>query len=225
MVKKMLLDIERLINEDIDLRNEMRSIFRKLEDGYGDMIEVYEKFEKPLIQIIDTLKEYARQTSEDQQDSPYFALAKKYESLIDAQKQLAHTVTNDVILLLQGIENKSELLNDSIKDLNSAAKNARKLRNKINKLDEQIEELKAKGKPEKVPKKESEKQIKTSEFNLARDRLIEAKGKFEGTLGNFNMERDDSLKDALEKLAEAENKYVDALKEIIDEEKDVAGKL
>ncbi|NVM02100.1 MAG: hypothetical protein HWN67_07170 [Candidatus Helarchaeota archaeon] len=221
----MILDIERLINEDIDLKNEMHSIFRKLEDGYDDMIKVYEKFEKPLTQIIDTLKEYARLTSEDQQDSPYFALAKRYESLIDSQKQLVHDVKNDVVIVLQDIVNKSELLNESIKDLNSAAKNARKLRNKINKLGDQIEELKAKGKPEKVPKKESEKQIKESEFSLARDKLIEAKGRFDGTLGNFNIERDDILKDALEKMADAENKYVNTMKDVIDEEKEAAGKL
>ncbi|MFX1449678.1 MAG: hypothetical protein ACFFCM_02475 [Promethearchaeota archaeon] len=221
----MNLDIKKLMEEEVYLENEMHSIFRKLEDGYGDMIKVYEKFEKPIQKIIETLKEYARQTSESQQDSPFFTLAKKYGSLIDAQKQLIYDTQNGVVNVLLSIVQKSELLNDTIKDLNDNAKNARKLKNKIKKLEEDIKELQAKAKPDKVIKKENEKQTKESEFNLARDRLIEAKGKFDGVLTNFNIDRDEILKEALKKLANAEKTYLDAMKDVIDEEKEVAGNL
>ena len=194
------LDIDKLIDEDVDIKNEMQSIFKKLEDGYSDYLNVYEKFEKPLIQIINNFKEYARESSAtgNQEDSPFFNYAKMLENLIDGQKQYVHDVNDDVILALQQIINKSNLLNETIKDLNKAVKNARKLKKKIEKIDEDIEVLHAKGKPEKIPKKESEKSTKETEYSLARSQLEEAINKFQNMQSDFNNERNEETITILE---------------------------
>ncbi|MHA1379149.1 MAG: hypothetical protein ACTSRG_12275 [Candidatus Helarchaeota archaeon] len=221
----MVLDIDKLLNEDLDLENKMHSIFKKLEDGFGDFLKVYEKFEKPITQIVENLKEYARETVENQQESPFFDLAKQYEALIDGQKQFQHDVYDDVVIVLQQIVSKSQLLNEAIKELNSAAKNARKLKHKIEKLEEDIEVLHAKGKPEKVPKKEADKQAKESEFNLAKDKLMQAYEKYQNMLTDFNEERDELLKKALKDLADADKKYIDVVKGVLDKLEDTAGNL
>ncbi|MHA1385184.1 MAG: hypothetical protein ACTSR3_15650 [Candidatus Helarchaeota archaeon] len=222
---KISIDIDKLLEEELDLKNEMHTIFKKLEDGYEDYLKVYEKFEKPLEQIIEYLKEYARATEENQQDSPFFELAKQYETLIDGQKQLAHDLYDDVVLVMQNIVNKSQLLNDTIKELNSAAKHARKLKAKIAKIESDIEVLHAKGKTEKVPKKEAEKQQKEAEFNLAKDKLASAKEKYDNMLADFNQEKDEMLKKALSDLADADKKYIEVIKGVLDKIEDAAGKL
>ncbi len=223
----MSLDIETLIGEDIDLKNEFLSIFKNLEGGYSDILKVIEKFEKPIMQIIENWKEYARETSEtgNQEDSPFFNLAKQMENLIDGQKQYVHDVTDDVVLIMQQIVSKSELLNDVIKELNSAAKNARKLNSKIAKLEEDIEVLHAKGKPEKVPKKEAEKQTKESEFNLAKDKLIDARDKYDKNTRNFLLEKDELLKKSLKDLIVAEEKRIESVKSVIDQIERTAKKM
>ncbi|MHA1299138.1 MAG: hypothetical protein ACTSO9_06885 [Candidatus Helarchaeota archaeon] len=223
---KISIDIDKLLEEEeLDLKNEMYAIFKKLQGGYEDYLKVYEKFEKPLEQIIENLKEYARATEENQQDSPFFELAKQYETLIDGQKQLAHDLYDDVVLVMQNIVSKSQLLNDTIKELNSAAKHARKLKAKIAKIEAYIEELHAKGKPEKVPKKEAEKQQKEAEFNLAKDKLASAKEKYDNMLLDFNQEKDELLKKALSDLADADKKYIEVINGVLGKIEEAAGKL
>ncbi|MHA1379148.1 MAG: hypothetical protein ACTSRG_12270 [Candidatus Helarchaeota archaeon] len=217
----MNLDIDTLINEDVDIKNKNLDIFKKLEDGYSDLLGVFEKFEKPLAKIIDNFKEYARETSENQEDSPFFSLAKSFENLIDAQKQYTHDVNDDLVLPLQQLINKSKLLNEAIKELNSAAKNARKLKNKILKIEEDIEVLQAKGKPEKIPKKETEKQTKEAEYNLARDRLAAVKDKFESLASDFATDRNEILKKGLSDLVKAEKQYISVIENISAEEEKV----
>ena len=221
----MVLDMETLLTEEVDLENKMHQIFKKLEDGFEDYLKVYEKFEKPIEQIINNLKEYARATEANQQDSPFFEVAKKYEVLRDGQQQLGHDLHDDVVLAMQQIVNKSQLLNDTIKELNQAAKKARNLKSKIEKIESDIEILHAKGKSEKVPKKEQDKQTKESEFNLAKDRLNDALGKYENMLTDFHQEKDEMLKKALNDLSEANKKYIDVLKSVLNEIEATAGKL
>ena len=176
----MNLDIDQLINEDVEIKNEMKDIFKKLENGYSDLLKAYENFEKPLEKIIDNFKEYARESSatDNQEDSPFFNYAKTLESLIDGQKQYAYDVNDNVVLSLQQIISKSDQFDNTIKELNKAVKSARNLKKKIEKLEDDIEVLHAKGKPEKIPKKESDKSTKESEYALARDRVQQEINKF-----------------------------------------------
>ena len=221
----MNIDVDILINEDIDIKNEMHSIFKQLEDSYEDIRKIYEKFEKPFTKIVGSLKDYAKSTVENQQDSPFFSLAKKYESLVDGQQQLVNNLANNVITVFAEIMQKSILLNDTIKELNNYAKDARNLKKKIIKMEEDITKLHAKGKVEKIPKKETEKKAKESEFDLAKDRLIGSKGRFDTVLVDFNQERDGLLKGALKKLAEAENAYIEVLKEVTTMEEETVEKI
>lgn len=57
-------DLDKLINEDVDIKNEMHLVFKQVEDGYTEIIKVYEKFEKPLLKMSGNLKEFARISSE-----------------------------------------------------------------------------------------------------------------------------------------------------------------
>ncbi|MHA1381791.1 MAG: hypothetical protein ACTSRG_25760 [Candidatus Helarchaeota archaeon] len=221
----MNLDVDTLIDEGIDVKNEMHSIFKDLEDAYDDIADNYKKMEKPLKKIIENFKDFAKETAEIQTESPVFELAKKYEGLLDAQQKLVTNLNNDVVLTLKQIIMKSELLNDNIKELNSFSKNARKLKEKINKLEEDITKLHAKGKTDKIPSKETEKSGKESEYKVAKDKLIGSKNRFDEIWKDFHQEMNELLKKALEKSAEANKAYGDALKDVADEESNTAGKL
>lgn len=218
-------DLDKLINEDVDIKNEMHLVFKQVEDGYTEIIKVYEKFEKPLLKMSGNLKEFARISSEKQEDSPFFGLAKKYESLIDGQKQLIRSVQENVIKFMDEIINKSALLNDTIKELNLRVKDARKLKVRIEKIDEEIEKLNIKAQPDKLSKKETEKKAKEDEYNLARDKLSQSKERFEKVSNEFNLERDGLLKNALLKLTDAEKAYIEVMKDIIATEEEVATNL
>ncbi|NVM02101.1 MAG: hypothetical protein HWN67_07175 [Candidatus Helarchaeota archaeon] len=213
----MSLDIDKIIAEDIDVKNEFTTIFKKLEGGFKGLIGVYEKSDKAYAQISDNLKEYAKATSASgkEEASPFFALGNNYEAIIDSHKQLSLDITDDIIIVLQHLVGKSALLDETYKDLNSYIKDVRKLRNKVAKIEAQIEDLHAKGRPEKVTKKESEKQKTQEELNSANDRLKSSKERYDNAIGDFNQERDEILKGALKKLVSAENTYIGALKGII----------
>jgi len=221
----MNLDIDTLIDEGIDVKNAMHSIFKDLENAYDDVADIYKKLEKPLKKIVDSLKDYASATAEMQAESPVFELSKKYETLIDAQKDLVLNINNDVVLTLKQIIQKSELLNDNIKELNSFSKDARKLKEKIAKLEEDITKLHSKGKTDKIPKKETEKAGKESEYKVVKDKLASSKNRFDDIWKEFNDEMTELFKKALEKLSEANKAYSHALKEVAEEESDTAGKL
>ena len=221
----MNVDIDTLTSEDVSLKNEMHPIFKELGAGFEALISVYEKFEKPLTKIIDSLKDYARETAANQQDSPFFALANKYQALIDGQKQLIHDITDDIVLVMQQIVQKSILLNESIKDLNSCAKDARKLKNKIAKLEEGIELLHVKGKPEKITKKESEKDAKEAEYDLAKDKLKDSKARFDKIFTDFNEERNALLKKALTDIGAMEKTYAGVINDLIAEAESTAAAL
>ena len=220
----MPIDIDRLLEEDISLKNEMQEIFKQLEDGYDDTLKVYEKFEKPLMKISESLKLFAQEQGVSEESS-FTALAQKYDSLLAAQKQLIHDITDDTIITMRQIVQKAVLLNDTIKELNNAAKNARKIKNKIDQLDQKIEVMHSKGKPEKVPGLETQKQAREAELNLAKDKLNDAKQRYDDIMIDFNAERNEILKDAMKKLAKAESKYIEAMKEVIEKQKDVSDSL
>ncbi len=213
----MSYDIDTIIAEDIDVKNEFNTIFKNLEDGFKGILSVYEKLEKPYLQISENLKEYAKATSESgkEESSPFFSLGKKYETLIDSHKELSHDITDDVVIVLQTLVSKSVLLNEEFKVLNSSVKDVRNLRNKIAKLEVQIEEAHGKGKPDKATKKEAEKQIKQDELDSANTKLKSKKEHFDKTIADFNEERDEMLKKALKKLITAENTQIKAINGII----------
>ena len=209
--------MDQLLSEDVDIKNEMHAVFKKLEGGFSDLLNTIGKLESPYSKIVENLKEYALNTAEDQQQSPFFGLAQKYEGLIDAQKQYVHDVTDDVLIVLQQLVSKSELLNDSIKDLSSAAKNARKLSQKIAKIEADIEDAQAKGKPDKATKKLAEKETKTAEFDTAKSKLSDVKDRFDKLMDDFNSERNELLKKSLTDLIADEKKYIEVMQAVITE--------
>ena len=209
--------MDQLLAEDIDVKNEMNIIFKKLEDGFNDILKNTEKFEGPYGKIIENLKEYARVTSESQEASPFFAVAKKYEGLLDGQKQNIHDVTDDVILVLRQLVGKSDLLNDSIKELSSAAKDARKLKGKLEKIDADIADAQTKGRTDKATKKLAEKETKTAEFNASKDKLSDTKDRFDKLMTDFNQEKDELIKKSLTDLIASEKKLIEAMQAVHEE--------
>ncbi len=223
----MSFDLEQLISEDVDVKNEMHNIFKQLEDGFQDILKNTEKFEGPYNKIIENLKDYARVTTTtgNQEDSPFFDVAKKYEGLLDGHKEYIHDVTDDVILVLQQLIGKSKLLDEAIKELSSAAKDARKLKNKLEKIDEDISNAQAQGKSDKATKKLAEKETKTAEFNSAKDKLASILERFNVKIDDFNSERDELMKKSLGDLIASEKKLIEAMQSVHDELDKAAGSL
>ena len=214
----MIIDLDELIEKGADVENEMHKIFKDLENEYDEVVDIHGKYEKHLKKIAKKLKNYAEKTSEVETQSPVYSLAQKYETLIEGQKSLITNLTNNVVLVLKQIVEKSELLNDSIKELNSFAKDTRKLKNKIKDLTEDIEKMKEKGKTEKLPKKETELAGKESQYKVSEDKLKGSKNRFDEIWAEFNSEFSPMFKGVLAKMSAANKTYIALLTEVADEE-------
>ncbi|MFX1452826.1 MAG: hypothetical protein ACFFCM_18460 [Promethearchaeota archaeon] len=214
----MIIDLDELIDKGADVENEMHKTFKDLESEFEEIVDIHGKYEKHYKKIAKKLKDYAQKTSEVETESPVFGLSQKYESLIEGQKSLITNLTNDVVLVLKQIVEKSEILNDSIKELNSFAKDTKKLRDKIKDLKEDIEKMKEKGKTEKIPKKEAELTGKESQYKVVEDKLKGAKNRFDEMWAEFNSEYSPMFKGALAKMSAANKTYIALLTEVADEE-------
>ncbi len=214
----MIIDLDELIEKGADVENEMHKIFKDLENEYEEIVDIHGKYEKHLKKIAKKLKDYAEKTSEDETQSPAYGLAQKYETLIDGQKSLVTSLTNNVVLVLKQIVEKSEILNDAIKELNSFAKETRKLKNKVNDLKKDIAKMQEKGQTEKIPKKETELSGKESQYKVAEDKLKGSKNRFDEIWAEFNSEFSPMFKGVLAKMSAANKTYIALLTEVADEE-------
>ena len=221
----MIIDLDELMEKGADVENEMHKTFKDLENEFEEIVDIHGKYEKHYKKIAKKLKDYAQKTSEVETQSPVYSLAQKYESLIEGQKALITNLTNDVVLVLKQIVEKSELLNDRIKELNSFAKDARKLRDKIKDLKEDIEKMKEKGKTDKLPKKEAELSGKESQYKVVEDKLKGSKNRFDEIWTEFNSEFTPMFKNALAKMSAANKTYIALLTEVADEEANTSGNL
>jgi hypothetical protein len=210
--------MQRVISILIDIGEDsgrMSFTFKQIEDCFSDLTKIHEKFEKPLTKLSGYFKKYASLTAEIEQDSPFYELAIKYDELIEGNKQFIAEIADNIIVRIQEIIKNSEMLNDDIKEMNSNAKIARKIENKISKLEDDIKKLNLTGKHEKAAQKENEKRGKEEEFKLAKNELSLAKMRFDNTFSEFGEIRDQILKNFLTNLVKAEKEYMNIKKEVI----------
>ena len=214
----MIIDLDELIEKGADVENEMHKIFKDLENEYEEVVDIHGKYEKHYKKIAKKLKNYAEKTAEEETQSPVYSLAQKYETLIDGQKSLITSLTNNVVLVLKQIVEKSELLNDSIKELNKFAKETRKLKYKVSDLKKDIAKMQEKGQTEKIPKKETELAGKKSSYKVAEDKLKGSKTRFDEIWAEFNSEFNPMFKGVLAKMAAANKTYIALLTDVADQE-------